>query len=165
MSQKPGRARRNGWGYGVYGPGIAEVATRIGLQAEVFNQVDHVYTTLDRGQVPIVIVPCSGRSTTRKWHWYSPQGHIVPAINAQHAIVVVGYNDQQVWVNDPLGKVSSYKRIIFERAFAFLTSGVAMSTPITVVPAPSKQKVSGPKSQGCAFWRSVGSARSTLSDS
>jgi hypothetical protein len=153
MRHKPRRARRGGWGYGIYGPGIAEVATKIGLQAEVFDQVDHVYTTLDRGNVPIVVVPCSGRSTTRKWHWYSPQGDVVPAINSEHAIVVVGYNDWRVWVNDPLGKVSSYERIVFERAFALLASGVALGPPIKVVPAPTKRKPFGPRPQGWPFWR------------
>ena len=153
MRRKPSRARRGGWGYGIYGPGIAEVATKIGLQAEVFDQVDHVYTSLDRGHVPIVIVPCSGRSTTRKWHWYSPQGDLVPAINSQHAIVAVGYNDRRVWVNDPLGKVSSYQRIVFERAFALLASGVAVGAPRTVVPAPIKRKPFGPRPQGWPFWR------------
>jgi hypothetical protein len=145
MRQKPARARSRGWGYGIYGPGIAEVATKIGLRAEVFDQVDHVYTTLDRGHVPIVIVPCSGRSTTRKWSWYSPQGDVVPAINSEHAIVVVGYNDRRVWVNDPLGKVSSYERIVFERAFALLASGVAVGKPITVVPTPNKRKPFWPR--------------------
>jgi uncharacterized protein YvpB len=147
MRQKPGRARIRGWGYGIYGPGIAEVATKIGLRAEVFDRVDQVYTTLDRGDVPIVIVPCSGRSTSRKWHWYSPQGDVVPAINSEHAIVVVGYNDRRVWVNDPLGKVSSYERIVFERAFALLASGVVIGKPTTVVPAPGKRKPFRPRSR------------------
>jgi uncharacterized protein YvpB len=145
MQQVPSRARRNGWGYGVYGPGIAEVATKIGLQAEVFDEVDHVYTTLDRGQVPIVIVPCRGRSTTRRWHWVSPQGDVVPAINGQHAIVVVGYNDRRVWVNDPLGQVSVYQRLLFERAFALLGSGVALGPPVTVEPAPSEPEPAAPQ--------------------
>jgi hypothetical protein len=153
MRHKPRRARTRGWGYGIYAPGIAEVATKIGLQAEVFDHVDHVYMALDRGHVPIVIVPCSGRSTTRKWHWYSPLGDVVPAINSQHAIVVVGYNDRRVWVNDPLAKVSSYERIVFERAFALLASAVALGAPITAVPAPIKRKPFGPRPQGWPFWR------------
>ena len=62
VRQYPWRARRKLWGYGIYAPGIAEVATKIGLQAEVFDEVDYVYTTLDKGRVPIVIVPCRGRS-------------------------------------------------------------------------------------------------------
>ena len=156
MHQNPWRARRNGWGYGIYGPGIAEVATKIGLHAEVFDQVDHVYTTLDRGQVPIVIVPCRGRTTTRKWHWFSPQGDVVPAIDGQHAIVVVGYNDRRVWVNDPLGQVSSYQRLLFERAFALLASGVAIGPPITVEPAPSEPKATEPRPRRWPFWRWVG---------
>jgi hypothetical protein len=153
MRHRPRRARRGGWGYGIYAPGIAEVATKIGLQAEVFDRVEYVYAALDRRQVPIVIVPCSGRSTTRKWHWYSPQGDVVPAINSQHAIVVVGYNDRQVWVNDPLGRVTSYQRIVFERAFSLLASGVAVGAPVKVVPAPTKRKPLGPRPQGWPFWK------------
>jgi len=153
MQQYPGRARRKGWGYGIYSPGIAEVAIKIGLQAEVFDEVDHTYTTLDRGQVPVVIVPCRGRSTTRRWHWYSPQGDVVPAINSQHAIVVVGYNDRRVWVNDPLGQVSSYQRLVFERAFALLGSGVAIGPPSKVEPAPSKPEAHKPRPHRWPFWR------------
>jgi len=151
MRQRPSRARRNGWGYGVYGPGIAEVATKIGLQAEVFDEVEHVYTALDRGQVPIVIVPCRGRSTTRKWHWYNPRGDVVPAIDSQHAIAVVGYNDRRVWVNDPLRQVSSYERLVFERAFALLASGVAIGAPATVEPAPRVPKAPEPRPRRWRF--------------
>jgi hypothetical protein len=153
MRRSPRRARTGGWGYGVYAPGIAEVATKIGLRAEVFDHVSYVYKTLDRGRVPIVIVPCSGRSTTRKWHWYSPQGERVPAIDSEHAIVVVGYNDQKVWVNDPLGRVSSYKRVVFERAFALLGSGVAIGTPTTLVPVPCKRKPFGRRRHDWPFWK------------
>ena len=153
IRRHPRRARIRGWGYGVYGPVIAEVATKIGLRAEVFDQVDDVYTALDRGYVPIVIVPCSGRSTTRRWHWYSPRGDRIPVINAEHAIVVVGYNERRVWVNDPLGKVSRYQRIVFERAFRLLTSGVAVGPPRTVVPAPSERKPFGLSPQRWPFQR------------
>jgi hypothetical protein len=144
MRQRPRRARRRLWGYGVYAPGIAEVATEIGLEAEVFDRVDHVYTALDKGHVPIVIVPGGGRSTSRKWHWYSPQGDLVPAINSEHAIAVVGYNERNVWVNDPLKKVSRYERIVFERAFALLSSGVAIGPPKKVVPVPDPPKRKSP---------------------
>lgn len=153
LRQKPWRARTKGWGYGIYAAGIAQVATRIGLRAEVFDQVDHVYKALDKGQVPIVIVPCSGRKASAKWHWYSPQGDRVPAINSQHAIAVVGYNDRRVWVNDPLGRVSSYARLTFEKAFALLDSGVAIGAAIKVVPAPRKPKAFGPRDQGRPLWR------------
>lgn len=136
VRQQPYRARRAGWGYGIYAPGIAEVAAKIGLQAEVFDQVDRVYTALERGHVPIVIVPCSGRSTSRKWSWVTPQGTVVPAINSEHAIVVTGYNEQRVWVNDPMGKVAVYERIVFERAFALLASGVVIGPANPLVPAP-----------------------------
>jgi len=147
MRRQPRRARRGLWGYGVYAPGIAEVAIKIGLEAEVFDQVDHVYAALDKGHVPIVIVPCRGRSTSRKWHWYSPQGDVVPAINSEHAVAVVGYNERNVWVNDPLKKVSRYERIVFERAFALLSSGVAVGPPKRVVPVPDP-----PQRRNPWFW-------------
>lgn len=153
MRSYPRRARTKGWGYGVHAPGIAEVATRIGLQAEVFDEVEHVYTALDRGVVPIVIVPCSGRSTTRKWRWYTPEGDPIPVIDSEHAIVAVGYNDRRVWVNDPLGRVSSYDRIVFERAFALLASGVAIGAPIASVPASKERQVFGTRPDRWPFWR------------
>lgn len=144
LRQYPQRARSKAWGYGIYAAGIAEVAAKIGLQAEVFDEVMYVYATLEQGDVPIVIVPCSGRSTSRKWCWYAPDGTAVPAIDGEHAIVVMGYNDQRVWVRDPLGRVSSYERIVFERAFALLTMGVRIGPHVPVVPVPAPPKPAGP---------------------
>ena len=134
LSHYPYRSRSKGWGYGIHALGIAEVATKIGLQAEVFDKVDYVYKILDGGDVAIVLVPCSGRSTSRKWSWYTPKGVAVSVIDGEHAIVVRGYNAQKVWVNDPLGRVSVYDRIVFERAFGLLSMGVRISPPAPVVP-------------------------------
>jgi uncharacterized protein YvpB len=134
----PQRARRGAWGYGIHAPGIAEVTLHLGLQAEVFDEVGGVYAALDRGSVPIVIVPCRGRARSRQWTWYTPNGDPVSVIDSEHAIAVTGYNGQYVWVNDPLSQVSRYDRASFEVAFSLLRSGVVVAPARTQVPPPAR---------------------------
>jgi|GEM_PF-2530978 len=126
LEEHPERAKRRQWGYGVHAPAIADIAVRIGLAAELFDRVEAVYAAVDLGHVPIVIVPDGGRDRVVKWHWHTPQGKPVTVLNAEHSVVVRGYDDQMVWVNDPRGKVRTYPRDRFERAFALLGSGVAI---------------------------------------
>lgn len=136
LGAHPDWARKGRWGYGVHAPVIAEVATRLGLAAEVFDAVEAVYEAVDAGHVPIVIVPSGGREQAVKWEWHTPQGQAVTVMNAEHAVVVRGYDEQTVWVNDPEGKVRTYPRDRFERAFALLCSGVAVGPPRTLRPGP-----------------------------
>lgn len=126
MQEHPVRVRQRLWGYGIHAPAIANLATRIGLQAEVFDDVSYVYYYIDRGRVPIVIVPDGGRPVAESWVWYTPDGHPVRVMNREHSVVVKGYNAEQVWVNDPKGKVARYDRDAFEQAFRLLRSGVAI---------------------------------------
>lgn len=126
LQEHPERAKRGLWGYGLHAPAIANLAVRIGLKADLFDRVDAVYAALDRGHVPIVIVPDGGRDEAIKWLWYTPQDEPVTVMNAEHAVVVRGYDDNRVWVNDPKGKVWTYPRDRFETAFALLGSGVAI---------------------------------------
>jgi hypothetical protein len=120
LREHPERTRRQLWGYGLHAPAIADVAVHIGLAAELFDQVEAAYAAIDLGRVPIVIVPDGGRVQVVRWQWHTPQGEPVTVLNAEHSIVVRGYADQTVWVNDPKGKVWSYPRDRFERAFALL---------------------------------------------
>jgi hypothetical protein len=134
----PSRARRGAWGYGVHAPGIAEVAARLGLEAQLFDSADQVFRALDRGNPVVVIVPCSGKSTARKWMWYTSKGVVVDVIDCEHAITVRGYDERRVFVHDPLGAAASYARGVFQRAFDLLKSGVEIGPPRHVVPAPGR---------------------------
>ena len=134
LAAHPERARRGQWGYGIHAPVLADMAVRIGLLAELFDQVEAVYAAINRGNVPIVIVPDGGRDQTVKWSWRTPQDRPVAVINAEHSVAVRGYDAQTVWVNDPKGKVWSYPRDRFERAFAHLRSGVTIGPACTVAP-------------------------------
>ena len=135
-AKHPERARSGQWGYGIHAPAIANLAVRIGLSAELFDRVEAVYDAVDAARVPIVIVPDGGRDQAVRWQWHTPQGKSVPVINAEHSVVVKGYNDQTVWVNDPKGKVWSYQRDHFERAFSLLQSGVAIGPTRKVTSCP-----------------------------
>ncbi len=126
LKEHPERAERGQWGYGIHAPTIAEVAVRIGLAAELFDEPAAVYAAIDRRRVPIVIVPDGGRDQVPVWKWTTPQGKLVTVMNAEHSVVVRGYDGQTVWVHDPKGKVGSYSRGQFERAFGILRSGVAI---------------------------------------
>ena len=134
----PSRARRGAWGYGVHAPGIAEVAARLGLEAQLFDSADQVFRALDRGHPVVVIVPCSGKSTARKWTWYTAKGVPVDVIDSEHAVTVRGYDERSVLVHDPLGAAASYARGVFQRAFDLLKSGVEIGPPRTVLPAPGR---------------------------
>lgn len=136
LDEHPERARGDHWGYGIHAPVIADLAVRIGLAAELFDRVEAVYEAIDADCVPIVIVPDGGRDQAVRWQWHTPQGNPVAVMNAEHSVVVRGYNDQTVWVNDPKGKVWSYRRDRFERAFDLLGSGVAIGPPHLVTPWP-----------------------------
>jgi uncharacterized protein YvpB len=126
MQEHPERVRQRLWGYGIHAPAIANLATRIGLHAEVFDEVSHVYNSIDRAQAPIVIVPDGGVPVAESWVWYTPNGQPIRVSNREHSVVVKGYNAEQVWVNDPKGKVARYDRDVFEQAFSLLRSGVAI---------------------------------------
>jgi uncharacterized protein YvpB len=126
LSERPDRARRRLWGYGVHAPVVATVAIAIDLQAELFDEVEQVYRAIERGWVPIVIVPDGGRTEAIRWSWHTPQGKAVQVMNAEHSVVVRGYDDQIVLVHDPKGKVFRYERPAFEKAFRLLNSGVAI---------------------------------------
>jgi len=103
-----GAGQEGQWGYGIHAPVIAEIAFRIGLAAELFDRVEAVYAAVDRGNVPIAIVPDGGRGRALRWRWRTPQGKLATVINAEHSVVVRGYDSQTVWVNDPKGKVWTY---------------------------------------------------------
>ena len=126
LGEHPERTRRKQWGYGIHAPVIAEIALRIGIEAELFDQVEAVYAAVDRGNVPIVIVPDGGRDWVPRWRWHTPEGKPVTVMNAEHSVVVRGYGGQTVWVNDPKGRVWTYPRDRFERAFDLLRSGVVI---------------------------------------
>ena len=136
LDKHPERARWGQWGYGIHAPVIADLAVRIGLAAEVFDRVEAVYDAVDADCVPIVIVPDGGRDRAVRWQWHTPRGKPVTVINAEHSVVVRGYSEQTVWVHDPKGKVWSYPRDRFERAFALLGSGVAIGPTYIVKPWP-----------------------------
>ena len=134
IHEHPERSRQRLWGYGMHGPAIADLATRIGLRAEVLHGISDVYDSIDRGRVPIVIVPDGGEAEARLWMWHTPDGQAVPVINREHSVVVKGYSGDQVWVNDPKGKVARYDRVVFERAFSLLRSGVAIGPGYRMAP-------------------------------
>jgi hypothetical protein len=138
LSSYPKRARQGAWGYGVHALGIAEVATRLGLEAQVFDTVEHVFAALARGNPVVVIVPCSGKSTSREWTWHTRRGDAVHVINSEHAVTVRGFGERRVLVNDPLGGVASYTRGVFQRAFELMKNGVEIGPPRKVVPAPNR---------------------------
>jgi len=136
LDEHPERARVGQWGYGIHAPAIANLAVRIGLAVELFDRVEAVYDAVDADYVPIVIVPDGGRDKAVRWQWHTPRGEPVTVMNAEHSVVVRGYNDQTVWVNDLKGKVWSYRQDLFEKAFALLCSGVAIGPARIVTPFP-----------------------------
>jgi uncharacterized protein YvpB len=135
VHEHPERARQRLWGYGIHAPVIANLATQIGLRAEILQDVREIYDSIDHGRVPIVIVPDGGLAEAVLWEWFTPAGWPVRVMNREHSVVVKGYNAERVWVNDPKGKVAHYDRAAFERAFSLLRSGVAIGRGFGIGPS------------------------------
>lgn len=107
--------------YGCYSPVIVKAANKY-LESKSSEykakdisgkKLDDLFSYIDDGK-PVMVwgtVDCKGGSYTVSWtvngktvKWYSPE----------HCMVLVGYDDNNVWVADPMhGDVRSYKKTTF----------------------------------------------------
>jgi uncharacterized protein YvpB len=117
--------------YGVYAEPIRQALARWGLQVEVLNGGleairEHIrqerliiaWVTYDlQVQVPRQVTLGNGRSVT-----------LIPY---EHAVLVVGYNRDGLWVNDPYsGTQTFYSESDFARSFAYLGNmGLVVGAP------------------------------------
>lgn len=115
---------RNDYSYGVYNGPIADVANEFksgvnnseGLELEeILNIVSEnrpvmVWTTI--GNIPAQI--------TQKWI-YRKTGKTIYWKDNEHAVVIIGYNTDQVIVSDPYtGRITRYNKEIFKTNYNFM---------------------------------------------
>jgi len=109
--------------YGVYAAPIREVLIANGLEAAyVEGGLEGIKRALDRRHPVIAWV-------TYKLRVQEPviitlsTGQEVKMVNYEHTIVVIGYNQEGFWVNDPYdGKEYFYKSTDLARAFGYLNN-------------------------------------------
>ncbi len=137
----PHRRNVRWWGYGVYVQPIAEVATRLGLEATCIDNLSSVYWHLDHGRPVIAIVPAGGKTEAVAWAWHTENGDLVPVMNREHAVVLnPGYDSHRVFVSDPGldrdEQVFEYTHRDLARAFSILSMAVAIGRSRTSIRAP-----------------------------
>lgn len=91
-------------GYGVYHEPIADLLNSIMPgQAKDLTGVsfDEILKRVDAGKPVMVWTTAEFQPTQTMFTWKGPQG-LVNATFDEHTVVVVGYDDKRVYVNDPL---------------------------------------------------------------
>ena len=118
------------WGYGVYQDPLISVAEKYGFQAVKISRIDQIYEYLEQGWLIIVFVPSRGRTQAVVWEWYTPDGKSIQVMNGEHAIVVKGYDNSYIYVEDSIRKVTRYSRPDFELAWNHLRMGIALKPKV-----------------------------------
>lgn len=95
----------NTMGYGVYHKPIADILDRIwehgasDLTGEPYMRLEQ---TVSVGR-PVIVWTTSEFAPTDEWvEWRTPEGRTVSATFHEHAVLLVGYDPEYVYVNDPL---------------------------------------------------------------
>lgn len=107
-------------GYGVYSPVIANMIEKYlpgrsdNLTGKSFNEVLNV---VKEGRPVVVWATMGLRQPYLTASWVTPEGAFRWKAG-EHALVIVGYDNKYVYVNDPLkGKQVSYDRALFEKRY------------------------------------------------
>lgn len=117
--------------YGVYAEPIRQVLARWGLQVEHFaGGVEEIKAHIRQGQLVLAWI-------TYELQVQSPQqatlsdGQVVTLVPYEHVVLVVGYNSDGLWVNDPYAGVKAfYPSGEFARSFAYLNNmGLVVRPP------------------------------------
>lgn len=89
-------------GYGVYAEPIAVAFQSMGLKAEVHyrESADWLRQQLAAGR-PVMVWATSQMVLNPVESWVAADGAAITAVRGEHTFLVVGYNPEGVWVNDP----------------------------------------------------------------
>ncbi|TCP58202.1 uncharacterized protein YvpB [Tumebacillus sp. BK434] len=110
-------------GYGVYHGPLAQLLDRhLPGQAQDLSgkPFDKVLESVSSGR-PVVAWTTSFFDTTREWvYWSGPRGQVAATFH-EHAVLVVGFNQASVLINDPLdGKRKTVSRELFRRSWEMM---------------------------------------------
>ncbi|OOB77449.1 MAG: hypothetical protein BEN18_10380 [Epulopiscium sp. Nuni2H_MBin001] len=99
-------------GYGVYAPVILDMiewflpGRRVDLSGGSF---DVVFDSIDRGEPVIIWATINMIPPERGSSWELPNGNTFNWISHEHAMVVVGYDENYIYINDPYtGELEGY---------------------------------------------------------
>lgn len=107
--------------YGVYAGPIRQVLTRMGLDAQPLEGgLDEIKAHLRQGK-PVIAWVTYGLQAQTPQQVVMPDDRTVTLIPYEHAVLIVGYNRDGLWVNDPYaGTQDFYSEGDFIRSFAYL---------------------------------------------
>jgi uncharacterized protein YvpB len=115
--------------YGVYAKPIRQVLMGLGLQAEHFEGgIEEIKHQIRQGRPVIAWVtygfrPAVGLQAPTQMMLSGAAGEIEPVtmVPYEHAILIVGYNQQGLWINDPYDGTRTFVPADeFRRSFAYL---------------------------------------------
>ena len=109
-------------GYGVYAEPIARALSEIGLPATVHYQQSDEWLRRQVAQGrPVMVWVTSGMKPYPVESWRAKDGTQVRAVRHEHTCLLVGYNEQGVWVIDPwFGQYRYYPWEVFLRSWDLL---------------------------------------------
>jgi uncharacterized protein YvpB len=107
--------------YGVYAEPIRQVLADLGLTVEPFSGgPEDIRDHLRRGRVLVAWITYDLRVETPRSVMLD-NGEAVTMVPYEHALLIVGYNSDGFWVNDPYaGTAKFYAESEFARSFAYL---------------------------------------------
>jgi uncharacterized protein YvpB len=123
--------------YGVYAEPVRQVLVGLGLEVSHFSEATKVATTVDeirqhirQGRVVMAWVTYDMQEQSPVQIWFDDR-QPVTLVPYEHVVLVVGYNDDGLWVNDPYtGTTRFYLEAAFARSFAYLGNmGLVVGPP------------------------------------
>ncbi len=115
---------RNDYSYGVYNTPIAEVASTFkdGVQNNEGLELEEIFDIVKENR-PVMVWTTIGNISSRiseMWIYKDTEERIYWKEN-EHAVVIIGYNDEQVIVSDPYtGRIMRYNRETFKDNYNYM---------------------------------------------
>jgi len=125
--------------YGVYAQPISDALQKFGLQVEPLDGgLPEIKNHIRQGR-PVIVWITYGNQVQVPQSVTMSDGQTVTLVPFEHTVVVVGYNANGLWVNDPYaGTQDFYPAADFERSFGYL-GNMAL-----VVGPPSARQANAP---------------------
>lgn len=117
--------------YGVYAEPVRQVLLQMGLEAEVLiGSTNEIRAHIRQGR-PVIVWITYNLQVGWPTRVTTSNGQTVTLVPYEHAVLVIGYNRNGLWVNDPYSGVQSfYPEQDFLRSFAYLGNMGVVVGPI-----------------------------------
>ena len=81
-----------------------------------------LYDYVNKGTPVIVWATMNMREPGKGKSWYAPNGNLLTWPSGEHCLVLIGYNNDSVILNDPLKGTTTYSRSLFEQRYSQMGS-------------------------------------------